>query len=463
MISYSIFVVDDESSIRKGISMTLKKKYQIQTFETGETALAALEEDVPDLVLLDIGLPGMGGIEVLERIKSRHPQVIVIMITAYEDVNSVVTAMKNGARDYITKPIQMDSLEKSISNALETIRLRKQVQALQQRYLEENMPLFIGESRAIHEVMDFVDMVAKQPDVPVLILGETGTGKELIAEAVHYRSPHFRGPLVTVNCASIPKDLVESELFGYTRGAFSGARAKGKKGLVESAAQGTLFLDEVGDLSLPAQAKLLRFLEEGAFYKLGGTEKVHVNTRIISATNRDLDSMIANETFRKDLYFRLSVAQVEIPSLNERSDDIIPLALHFLHQYSEKYKKKLNGLAASAEKALALYSWSGNVRELKNLIQRGALVAKGRQLTAKDLGMEKVERGMLLEAHEDTFRFPPIPPAGLDLPALEKAMEEYYIKAAFELAEDNETQAARLLNINHHTYRYRRKKLQQED
>ncbi|MCG8565911.1 MAG: sigma-54 dependent transcriptional regulator [Desulfobacterales bacterium] len=398
MISFSIFVVDDESSIRKGISMTLRKKYDIQTFETGESALEAMGESVPDLVLLDIGLPGMSGIDVLKRIKADHPQVIVIMITAYEDVDSVVTAMKSGARDYITKPIQMDSLEKIIANALETIRLRKEVQALQKQVLEENMPLFIGESRAIHEVMDFVTMVAKQPDIPVLVLGETGTGKELIASAVHYRSPHFKGPLVTVNCASIPKDLVESELFGYTRGAFSGARSKGKKGLIEAAAMGTLFLDEVGDLSLPAQAKLLRFLEEGAFYKLGGTEKVHVKTRIISATNRDLDQMIANEEFRKDLYFRLSVAKVEIPSLNERPDDIMPLALYFLQDFSDKYQRKLSGFTASANTALLKYSWSGNVRELKNLIQRAALITKGPKVNAQDLGLEELERGMLLEA-----------------------------------------------------------------
>ena len=442
--------------------MTLKKKYAIHTFENGESALEALAETVPDLVLLDIGLPGMGGIEVLKRIKAIHPQVIVIMITAYEDVASVVASMKNGARDYITKPIQMDSLEKIISNALETIRLRKEVQALQKQYLEENMPLFIGESRAIHEVMDFVSMVAKRPDIPVLVLGETGTGKELIASAVHYRSPHFRGPLVTVNCASIPKDLVESELFGYVKGAFSGARSKGKKGLIEAAAMGTLFLDELGDLSLSAQAKLLRFLEEGAFYKLGGTEKVHVNTRIISATNRDLDQMIARDEFRKDLYFRLSVAKVEIPSLNERPDDILPLAQYFLQDFSERYDKKMSGLAPSAEKALLQYSWSGNVRELKNLIQRGCLVAKGATLTVRDLGMEKLERGMLLENHDNQFRFPPIPPTGLDMPALEKAMEEFYIREAFKLSEGNETQAARLLNINHHTYRYRHKKLKQE-
>jgi DNA-binding NtrC family response regulator len=459
LISFTLYVVDDEPSIRKGIALTLKSLYTIKTFETAEAALGAMEEELPDLILMDIGLPGMSGIDALEKIKTRHPHVIIIMITAYEDIKSVIAAMKNGAHDYITKPIQMDSLEVIIANALETLRLRKEVHALQQQFLEEKMPCFIGESKAIHDVMDFVGMVAKSPDVPVLILGETGTGKELIASAVHYRSPLFKGPLVTVNCASIPKDLVESELFGYTKGAFSGATSSGKQGLIESAANGTLFLDEVGDLSLEAQAKLLRFLEEGAFYKLGGTTKVHVKTRVISATNRDLDQMISKELFRKDLYFRLSVTRVEIPSLNERPDDILPLANHFLYTYAKKYQKKFTALSAGAKGALMKYSWSGNVRELKNFIERGVLTGRGPKLTLQHLGMEDIKMGIILQSHGDAYRFPPIPPAGIDLPGLEKTMGEFYIKEAFIMAEGNESKAAKLLNINHHTYRYRHKKL----
>jgi DNA-binding NtrC family response regulator len=459
MISYTIYIVDDEKTIRKGITMILKDYYTIEAFATAETAIDAMGDNPPDLVLMDIGLPGMSGIDALGKIKAIHPEVLVIMITAYEDIKSVISAMKKGAYDYVTKPIQMDSLEVNIANALETIRLRKEVYALQKRYLQENMPCFIGKSKAIHDVMDFVGMVAKSPDVPVLILGETGTGKELIASAVHYRSPNFKGPFVTMNCAAIPKDLVESELFGYTKGAFSGASPSGKQGLIESAANGTLFLDEVGDLSLEAQAKLLRFLEEGVFYKIGSTAETHVKTRVISATNRNLDRMISDESFRKDLYFRLSVIKVDIPSLNERREDIIPLAMHFLYSYGKKYKKKVTGISSNARDALMAYNWSGNVRELKNIIERGVLLCPGTELTVQNLGLEGTQMRVQMEPHKNEYRFPCIPQAGIDLPEIEKAMEIFYIEAAFKMADENETKAARLLNINHHTYRYRHKKI----
>jgi len=215
MITYSIYIVDDEETIREGITMALEADYRVEAFSTAETAIDAMKNDPPDLVLLDIGLPGMNGIEALRTIKNLYPDILVVMITAYEDVNTVISAMKLGAYDYVVKPIYMDGLELTIRNALETVRLRKEVQILQERYLKENLPCFIGESNAIHDVMEFVGMVAKSPDTPILILGETGTGKELIASAIHFRSPNFKGPLMTVNCAAIPKDLVESELFGY--------------------------------------------------------------------------------------------------------------------------------------------------------------------------------------------------------------------------------------------------------
>jgi len=249
MIPYSIYIVDDEEIIRDGVTMALEADYQVDAFSTAEDAMEAIKHNPPDLVLLDIGLPGMDGIEALEKIKDLYPDILIIMITAYEDINTVIAAMKLGAYDYVVKPIQMDGLEVTIRNALETIRLRKDVQALQENYLKENLPCFIAESNAIQDVMEFIGMVAKSPDTPILIIGETGTGKELIANAIHYRSPNFKGPFMTVNCAAIPKDLIESELFGYEKGAFSGASASGKKGLIEEATNGTLFLDEVGDLS----------------------------------------------------------------------------------------------------------------------------------------------------------------------------------------------------------------------
>ena len=256
MNKFSIIVIDDEKTIRDGISMVLDGEYSVSAYPDAEKALASMKKNQPDLVLLDIGLPAMSGIAALKAIRSDYPAVLVIMITAYEDVDTVIAAMKAGAHDYVVKPLHMDGLEVTIGNALDTVRLKKEVQALQRKYLKEHIPCFIGESKAIQDVMDFIKTVAQSPDTPVLIEGETGTGKELIAAAILYNSPNWKSPFATVNCAAIPKDLIESELFGYTKGAFSGADAAGKKGLVE-AADGTLFLDEVGDLSLEAQAKLL--------------------------------------------------------------------------------------------------------------------------------------------------------------------------------------------------------------
>ena len=254
---YTIYIVDDEEIIRDGITMALESDYRVKTFTTAESALKAINKSQPDLVLLDIGLPGMSGIEALEEIKNLYPEILIIMITAFEDIQAVISAMKFGAYDYVVKPIHMDALRVTIKNALDSITLRKEVQNLQNDYLREHMPCFISESDAIQDVIEFVEMVAKSPDTPILIRGETGTGKELLARAIHFRSPNFKGPLMTVNCAAIPKDLIESELFGYEKGAFSGAKESGKKGLIEEATDGTLFLDEIGDLSPEAQAKLI--------------------------------------------------------------------------------------------------------------------------------------------------------------------------------------------------------------
>lgn len=462
MISYSIYVIDDEDTIREGITMALEGEYQIKTFPIAEAAIDVIEENPPDLILLDIGLPGMSGIEALRKIKTLHPDVLVIMVTAYEDIDTVISAMKFGASDYVVKPIHMEALEVTVRNALETIRLRKEVQILQERYLKENLPCFISESRAIQDVMEFVGMVAKSPDTPILILGETGTGKELIASAIHYRSPNFKSPLVTVNCAAIPRDLIESELFGYGKGAFSGASTSGKKGLIEEAANGTLFLDEVGDLSLEAQAKLLRFLEAGEFYRVGETKKLLIRTRVISATNKNLDSLIEKGQFRKDLYFRLGVITVQVPSLNERRDDIIPLAKHFLMEFSDKFGKKFTAISPQAERALITYNWIGNVRELRNVIERAVLTGKEPELTVRDFGIEDVSKGHVSERirHEDGF--PPIPPTGIDLLSVQESLERFYIQEAIRIAGGNESKAAKLLNLNHHTFRYRRRKLKIE-
>lgn len=459
-ITYTIYVVDDEETIREGIALRLGGEYRVETYADAESALKDFKTVPPDLILLDIGLPGMNGIEALDRFKELDPHVPVIMITAYEDIKTVVAAMKSGAHDYVVKPIHMDGLEVTIKNAAEAIRLRKEVRLLQEDSLRENIPFFVGESNAIQDVMELIGMVAESPDTPILIVGETGTGKELLASAIHYRSPNFKGPLVTVNCAAIPKDLIESELFGYEKGAFTGASAGGKKGLIEEAAGGTLFLDEVGDLSLEAQAKLLRFLEEGEFYRVGGTRTVKVNTRVVSATNKDVESMISRSRFRKDLYFRLGVIRVEVPSLNERADDIVPLAKHFLMEFSRKFEKPARGFTEGAREALMRHVWTGNVRELKNCVERGVLTCKGDMIEARHLGLADMRPAGYEAASETGVELPALSPDGIDYADLLKSIEKRYFDEAMKLAGGVESKAARILGMNHHTFRYRRKKIE---
>ena len=453
MIKYSIAIVDDEEIIRDALEITLSDKYDISLFENAELFIASLKKKPPDLVLMDIGLPMMSGIEALEIVKTKYNNIPVIMVTAYEDINMVIQSMKIGAFDFILKPINPDILELTIKKAISSIALIKEVKILQEKFLQDNQPCFIGESKNIENVMDFINMVSKSPDTPIMILGETGTGKEIIAKAIHARSPVFQGPFVPVNCSTFPEDLIESELFGYESGAFTGANKLGKKGFIEEADTGTLFLDEVGDLSLTGQAKLLRFLEDGEFYKIGGTKKYHVQTRVVSATNKKIEDLVKKKKFRKDLYFRLCVVKAEIPSLNERKEDILPLAKHFLHEFNQKFSKTLKGFSKEVEEHLLSHEFTGNVRELKNMIERAVLIAKTDRLELDGLkdpsislnGKNKSE----ITQHQD------LGPEGIDLAKLLENTEKKFMEQALALSKGNESKAARLLNMNHHTFRYR--------
>lgn len=455
---YSIYIIDDEQSVRDGIGMALGDEYKIDSFSTAESALLVIKNKKPDLILLDIGLPGMDGLDAIKKIRYISPEILIIMITAYEDINTVISAMKLGAHDYVVKPIHMDTLEITINNALDSISLKKEVKSLQEKFLKENLPCLVGESNTIQDLVEFIEKIAKSPDTPVLIIGETGTGKELIASAIHYRSPNFKGSLVTVNCAVIQNNLIESEIFGYEKGAFSGASISGKKGLIEEASNGTLFLDEVGDLSLEAQAKLLRFLEQGEFYKVGGTKKHTIKTRVVSATNKDLDLMIEKKLFRKDLYFRLGVIKIQVPSLNERIEDIIPIAKHFLFEFSKKFGKSFTSISPQAKSALLKYKWKGNIREIKNIIERGVLIGNGPELTLRNIGMEVADSHTEPDGKEKNKTiFPPLPITGIDLSSVQKNLEKFYLKEALLMTGGNVCKAAELLNINHHTFRYRQK------
>jgi len=460
MMPFSLFVVDDEDIARDGISLALKQHYDVKSFGTAEDALDAIVEEPPDLVLLDIGLPGMSGIEALDKIKSEHPDLLVIMITAYEDVQTVVSAMKLGAYDYIVKPLDMNGLIITVRNALDTIALKKEFRLLQQKYLKKNLPVIVGNSKPIKDILEIVGMVSQSTDTPLLILGETGSGKELIAQTIHYKSPQFKGPLITVNCAAIPKELIESELFGYEKGAFSGADASGKAGLVEEAANGTLFLDEVGDLSPEAQAKLLRFLESGEYFRVGGTRKHKVQTRVVSATNKDLYTMSQNdEGFRMDLYYRLAVVKLEVPSLNQRREDILPLAKFFLNKFSKKFGKSFTGLTPEAVEALQNFNWTGNVRELRNLIERSVLLGNGTLLDLKQLGFESMPAiPQAVNTQVSHHPLPELTREGVDLPSVLLAIEREYMDKALELASGNATKASGLLKMSRDKFRYRAQK-----
>lgn len=457
---HKIFIIDDEETIREGLNMLLARTYIIHTYAVGRKALAEIPKHFPDLVLLDIGLPDISGIDLLAELKGRYPRIPVIMITAYEDIDTVIAAMKLGAYDYLVKPIQSDNLEIAMGNALETVTLRKDVKKLQDKILDDSLPCFIGESDVIQDMLEFVNTVADSPDTPVLILGETGTGKELVASAIHHRSPNFRGEFVTLNCAAIPDNLLESELFGYDKGAFSGADPHGKKGLIEKAEKGTLFLDEIGDLSPGAQAKLLRFIETGEFFRVGGSKKHHVQTRIVSATNRDLNQMIEEKRFRKDLYFRISVVKVSVPSLNKRPSDILPLAHFFLSRFNRKFSKEVTSFTKASKEMLLTHPWTGNVRELKNIIERGVLVTQNRELSPQDMGIGDVSDPPA--CINCRHQLPALTSLGIDVERFLDDIETFYINEAFRLSKGNESMAAKLLNMNHHTYRYRRKKLIQK-
>jgi len=448
----SILIIDDEESIRDSLALNLGRDYQVATAATAHQGLELAHQEPPDIVLLDIGLPDQSGLEIMPELRQSAPHAAIIVITAYEDVRTAISAMKAGAVDYLVKPVRLEALSAALGRTASFLRLGKEARLLQERALREHMPFFIAESDAITAVMDLVGRVAQSPDTPVLVEGETGTGKELLASAIHLRSPLFRGPLVSLNCAAIPRDLVESELFGYAPGAFSGAERRGKAGLVATADGGTLFLDEVGELPLEVQAKLLRFVQSGEFYPVGATRPRTVQTRIIAATNRNLEECVAQGTFRQDLFFRLAVVRIRVPSLAERQGDILPMARAFLHEFASKFGKELAGLTPEAEACLLAHSWPGNVRELKNLMERAALLARGPQITPEDLGIETPSR-------HPAAALPPLPPEGLDLPRLLAQVERHYLSQALALAQGNESQAARLLQLTRDTFRYRRAKL----
>ena len=384
---YSILVVDDDKNIGKMIEINLRKakEYQVDTATSGEACLKILSDTLPDLVLLDIQMPGIDGIETLKRIRDFEPRIPVVMMSAHATIEKAVESMKLGAYDFITKPFASDRLLVTVKNALMTSSLKREIAELRSELKNRfNFANIVGQSGRMQEVFRSIEKIIDS-NVTVLIQGESGTGKELIARAIHYHSRMRNNKqFVAVNCSALPDSLLESELFGHEKGAFTGASGR-RIGKFEVANGGTIFLDEIGLMSQMTQAKLLRVLQEREFERVGGNELVKVDVRVISATNVDLEEAVKNGTFREDLFYRISVFPIRLPSLRERREDIPLLAAHFLEKYCNQESKQIEGIAPDALELLMAYGWPGNVRELENAIERATLLASTSEITPKDL------------------------------------------------------------------------------
>ena len=407
--------------------------------DDGDAAVERVKGRGVDLVLLDLKMARMGGIEALEAIKELRFDLPVVLMTAYASVETAVEAMKKGAFDYVTKPVDVEDLRLTIQKALDFERLRAENALLRERIGERfDLSRIIGQSRAMRELFETLALVAPS-EATVLITGESGTGKELVANAVHQNSPRKNGPFVKVNCAALHESLLESELFGHERGAFTGA-TESRKGRFELAHRGTLFLDEIGDMSLPTQAKILRVLQEGEFERLGGSETLKADVRLVAATHRSLEKMVEEGTFRQDLFYRLSVVPVRLPPLRERRDDIPLLAEHFLKRYAEKNRKEVRGFHPRAMDLLIRHAWPGNIRELENTVERAVILCPGDRVTPQELP------GTVRGSDET----PHAPPAGFSGLTLKEAERELVLNALAQV-EGNRTRAAELLGISRQT------------
>jgi len=447
-----ILIVDDEVSMREFLEIMLSKEgYKVSSSGSGKEALKMLNDTIYDLIVSDVQMPGMNGIELLRNVKEVCPDTAVIMITAYASTESGVEAMKAGAYDYITKPFKVDEIRLIIRNALEKKRLEVE-NILLKREIRERYSFggILGNSSEMQRVYDLIEKIGPTK-TNVLVEGESGTGKELVAKAIHYQSPRREKPFVAITCGAIPDGLMESELFGHMKGSFTGAIAN-KAGLFEMADGGTVFLDEIGELPLPIQVKLLRVIQERSFRRVGGTEDITVDVRIISATNKTLEEEVKKGNFREDLYYRLNVLQIRMPPLRERLSDVPILARHFIDKYANEHGKEVMGIAMEAMRILKSYSYPGNVRELENIIERGVALEQGAQLSADSLP-EFIREGKGVDSH-----VPAIPPGGLDLEQVVGEYEKALLVSALDKAGGVKKRAAKLLNISFRSIRYRLEK-----
>jgi len=452
MIEKNILIVDDEEFIRLNLKRIYREeRHRVFLGRDGKSALEIVRKEEIDLALLDLNLPDISGLEVLKRVKQIRPDLLVIIITGYASVESAVEALKLGAYDYIKKPFKADAIRLITRLALETQDLKEQVRTLREKQAGLHLDDILGQSDKIKNIKQQIKEFAKFDSETVLITGESGCGKELAARALHNISPRSEREFIEINCASIPDTLLESELFGYEKGAFTDAKNR-KTGLFERADKGTLFLDEIGEMNLALQAKLLRVIENKKIRRLGSTEEHEINVRIIAATNKDMKQAIANREFREDLYYRLNVLRIEMPALRERDNDVLDFADYFLKMFNGKFNKNIKGFSEEAQRLLLQYDWPGNVRELKNMVERICILQKEPQIEIRHLPAELLNSAAdrPLNICDELFEG-----NNLSLDEVLRQTEGAILQRAMELSGSNISKAARLLKIPRETLRYK--------
>ncbi len=454
----SILIVDDDEVMQQTLSDVLKKKgYEIFSVGSGNGALSIIKKNIVDLVLLDMRLPDVDGLEVLKKIKELDTEILVIIMTAYSDVQTAVSAMKSGAYHYINKPFELEELKLLIEKGLETKSLINEVRRLHRQQKEEFQNSHIhGVSVQVQNVKELIGMISKTHKTSVLIQGESGTGKELAANAIHYNSKRSSKPLMKINCSAIPDSLLESELFGYEKGAFTDAKNT-KKGLFELADGGTVFLDEIGDMKPFLQSKILRVLENQTFMRVGGEREIKVDVRIIAATNKNLETLVREGLFRKDLYYRLKVMVIDMPPLRERIEDILLLSNLFIEENNREHNKNIRGFNEEGKKFLTQYHWPGNVRELKNVIERAMILTDQEFITPKQLPFELRHTGGVDRALSNPELFEMNDEMSLD------NVEKLHLSKVLKRLEWNKSKASKILGISRATLRAKIKKYDLSD
>ncbi|MFZ2958433.1 MAG: sigma-54 dependent transcriptional regulator [Candidatus Ozemobacteraceae bacterium] len=461
----NVLMIDDEKLILWGLKRDLERVgYKVCAYQKAEEAFEIIEKQHFQAALVDVRLPGIGGLQMLERIKAVDPETQVIMITAFADVEVAVDSIRRGAFDFILKPFTLEKIHLTIQNALEASRLKKEVATLKRELAQrQKHHLLLGTSARMKPVLESIDRIGRAGAGVVLICGESGTGKGVAANDLHAVGPRANGPFIEINCGAIPESLFESELFGHEKGAFTGA-AEQKKGLMELADGGTIFLDEVGEMPMPMQTKFLKALEEQKIRRVGGQRPIQLDVNILAATNRDLATAVREGQFREDLFYRLNVVPVFLPPLRERGDDVLLLADHFLESYKNRYKRSFTGFSDAARRLMQAYSWPGNIRELKNSIERAVILETGDIIEESSLGLGVgVTTGTSGTLKTFVINGAPVisttvPESGMDLQGHLEGVEQKFLQEALTRCGGNQSQAAKMLGMTRDILRYRLKK-----